>query len=272
MPETARQLAIAAPVFRLYPCVPATVRRRLAGRAVTSDRCPVVSIPRQFKRFVVTPERISPLDFAERYRMVTDGAHPGPWRREHAPHTAKILTTFGHPWVLELWYCGVDQSGKTISLTNCLAWSIEQLAGDIFYLMPSEETAKNIVDQKLRPMLEQSPHLRRYLSARKDDTAITRIRLANGKVIRPSWAGSPQAMATWSAQCCFGDEVDKYLEQAGKEADPITLIRKRARTFRGRSKMFFCSTPAGLAASFVKVSRPATRSGNTGCAAPTAAS
>ncbi|WP_306548083.1 terminase gpA endonuclease subunit, partial [Desulfobulbus sp.] len=245
MPKTARQLAIAAPVFRLYPCAPPAVLRQLAGRSVTSDRCPVITIPKHFRRFVTTPERISPLEFAERYRMVTDGAHPGPWRREHAPHTAKILTTFGHPWVREIWYCGVDQSGKTITLTNCLAWSIEQLSGDIFYLMPSEETAKNIVDQKLRPMLEQSPHLRGYLSPRKDDTAITRIRLANGKVVRPSWAGSPQAMATWSAQCCYGDEVDKYPEQTGGETDPITLIRKRARTFRGRSKMFFCSTPAG---------------------------
>ncbi|ADW16390.1 terminase GpA [Desulfobulbus propionicus DSM 2032] len=245
MPETARQLAFAAPVFRLYPCAPASVRRRLSGRSVTSDRCPVITFPKHLRRFVASPPRISPLEFAERYRVVTDGAHPGPWRREHAPHTAKILIIFGHQWVREIWYCGVDQSGKTITLTNCLAWSIEQLAGDIFYLMPSEETAKNIVDQKLRPMLEGSPHLRGYLSPRKDDTAITRIRLVNGKVIRPSWSGSPQAMATWSAQCCFGDEVDKYPEQAGSESDPITLIRKRARTFRGRSKMFFCSTPAG---------------------------
>ena len=258
MSETARQLAIATPVFRLYPCAPAVVRRRLSGRSVTSDRCPVITFPRHLRKFIATPERITALDFAERYRIVTDGAHPGPWRREHAPHTAKILVIFGNPWTREIWYCGVDQSGKTITLTNCLAWSIEQLSGDIFYLMPSEETAKNIVDQKLRPMLEQSPHLRGYLSPRKDDTAITRIRLANGKTVRPSWASSALATATWSAQAYFCDEVDKFAfatstsngsgdegGQGGKEKDPITAIRLRARTFRGREKGFFCSTPAG---------------------------
>lgn len=245
MQQAVVQHPISEQVFQILPCIPADVRRRLSGRSVVSARTPVLTLPAHLRRFVRTPERITPSEFSIRHRTVTDGAHQGPWRREHAPHTVKILDTYALPWVREIWYCGVDQSGKTITLTNCLAWSVEHLSGDLFYLMPSEETAKNIVDGKLRPMFEQSAHLKGFLSDRKDDTAITRIRLKNGKTIRPSWAGSPAAMATWSAQCCFGDEVDKFPEQAGKEADPITLIRKRARTFAGRSKMFFASTPAG---------------------------
>jgi terminase, large subunit len=243
--QAARQLPITEQIIPLLTCLPTEQRSRLSGRSLTSDRVPVLHLPGHVRRFIRTPERITPSEFATKHRTVTDGAHPGPWRREHAPHTAAILDAFGQPWVREIWYCGVDQSGKTITMTNCLAWATEHLSGDMFYLMPSEETAKNIVDQKLRPMFEQSPHLKAYLSDRKDDTAITRIRLRNGKVIRPSWAGSPVAMATWAAQVCFGDEVDKFPEQAGKEADPITLIKKRARTFSGRSKMFFASTPAG---------------------------
>jgi terminase, large subunit len=245
MPEAARQMPLTQQVFPLLRCLPAPVRQRLAGRSVVSERQPSLHLPHSVRRFVRTPERISPAEFAVRHRIVTDGAHQGPWRQEHAPHTIKILELFSAAHVREIWMCGVDQSGKTITLTNCLAWSCEHLSGDIFYLMPSEETAKNIVDQKLRPMFEGSPHLRGFLSPRKDDTALTRIRLANGKIIRPSWAGSPAAMATWSAQCCFGDEVDKFPTQSGQEADPITLIRKRARTFAGRAKMFFASTPAG---------------------------
>jgi terminase, large subunit len=245
MPEAARQMPLTRQVFPLLRCLPAPVRQRLSGRSVVSERQPSLHLPHSVRRFVRTPERISPAEFAARHRIVTDGAHQGPWRQEHAPHTVKILELFSAPHVREIWMCGVDQSGKTITLTNCLAWACEHLSGDIFYLMPSEETAKNIVDQKLRPMFEQSKHLRGFLSPRKDDTALTRIRLANGKIIRPSWAGSPAAMATWSAQCCFGDEVDKFPVQAGQEADPITLIRKRARTFAGRAKMFFASTPAG---------------------------
>jgi phage terminase large subunit GpA-like protein len=167
------------------------------------------------------------------------------------------LTAFSDSTVREIWYCASEQSGKTMTLTNCLAWSVEQLSGDIFYLMPGEEAAKNIVDQLLRPMFEKSAHLRGFLSDRKDDTANTRIRLRNGKIIRPSWATSALSMATFPAQAIFCDEVDKYVLQSGastvdkessaqkKETDPITLIRKRSRTFRGREKHFFCSTPAG---------------------------
>jgi len=53
-------------------------------------------------------------------------------------------------------------------------------------------------------------------------------------------------MATWAAKYCFGDEVDKFPAMAGKEADPITLIKKRNRTYKGRYKRFFSSTPAGM--------------------------
>lgn len=244
MSQTA--VAIDAAQKRTIPILtilPGGVRKTLSGKPVTSDRMSHVSLPPVVRRVAKVQKRIPVADWAATHRYVTDGAHVGQWRKEYAPHTVKIMDSFGQPWVREIWFCGVDQSGKTMTLNNCLAWSSDNLAGDIFYLMPSEETAKNIVDQKLRPMFEASPRLKGLLSARKDDTAITRIRLRTGKVIRPSWAGSPVAMATWSAQCCFGDEVDKYPEQVGKEADPITLIRKRARTFRGRSKMFFCSTP-----------------------------
>ena len=258
MAHPAQQQAFAAPVFRLYRCAPVPVLKRLSGRSVTSERCPVLAIPKRYQRFLVTPERIDALTFAERYRVVPDSAaHSGKWRRQHAPHTAKILKAFSDPRVREVWYCASEQSGKTMTLTNCLAWSVEQLAGDIFYLMPGEEAAKNVVEQLLKPLFEKSDHLKGYLSSRKDDTANTRIRLRNGKIIRPSWATSALSMATWAAQCVFCDEVDKYVFQSGssavdknssaqkKETDPITLIRKRTRTFRGREKFFFCSTPAG---------------------------
>jgi len=231
--------------IELLSVLPAAVKAQLSGKSVTSERMDVVKIPAKIRKFVKIAPRIPGSDWAIRYRQVTDGAHVGPWRKEYAAHTLKIMDTFTQPWTREVWFCGVDQSGKTMTLNNCLGWSADILNGDIFCLMPSEESAKNIIDQKMIPMFRNTPRLKRLLSSRKDDTALSRIKLNNGKVIRPAWSGSPQSMATWSAQACFGDEVDKYASQVGKETDPITMIRKRSRTFLGRSKNFFCSTPAG---------------------------
>lgn len=221
--------------------LPATIRRRLAGKRFALGRVPEV-----VRRRLRSPEKIGVAEFAAQYRVVTDGAHQGPWRHHHAPHTVQIMEAFGRPWVREIWFCGVEQSGKTNTMLNCLAWAIDCDPGDAFYLMPTEATSDKVVGGKIRPMLQQSPRLARYLTGRADDLTLSRIRLGHGMTIHPAHANSPASMATWSAKHCFGDEIDKNPPMAGKETDSITLIRKRTRTYRGRYKRFFASTPAGV--------------------------
>lgn len=219
---------------------PLSVRRALAGRSVAFD------IPHQVKLRMRHPEKMRVSEWAEKYRIVTDGAHEGPWRHDYAPHTVKIMDTFGQPWTREVWFCGVEQSGKTNTMLNCIGWAVDCDPGNIFYLMPTEDTAAKITGGKLKPTLQKSPRLARYLSGRQDDTTLSRINLGHGVTIFPAHANSASSMATWAAKHCFGDEVDKYPPMAGKETDPITLIKKRNRTYKGRYKRFFASTPAGL--------------------------
>lgn len=245
MPQIARQLPLQPRILPLLPCLPDRVRAALAGKPATSERLPCIALPVPVRRFVRTPEKISVPEHARLHRIVTDGAHEGPWRHEYAPHTVKIMEMFGAEHVRELWFCGVEQSGKTNTMLNCLAWAIEHLHGNIYYLMPAEKEADKITGGKLRPMLEKSPRLAGYLSERKDDTTLARIYLKNGITIFPAHANSAGSLASWPARCAFGDEVDKYPALVGKEADPITLVKKRTRTYRGRHKHFFSSTPAG---------------------------
>jgi len=146
----------------------------------------------------------------------------------------------------EVWYCAVEQSGKTSTMLNCLGWAIDCAPGNVFYLMPTEATADKFTGAKLKPMLARTPRLSRYLSGRQDDVTLAMIRLSHGVTIFPAHANSASSMATWPALYSFGDEVDKYPPMAGQEASPIELIKKRNRLYKGRYKRFFASTPAGL--------------------------
>lgn len=220
--------------------IPAGFPKSLAGRPVSFD------IPKQVRQRMRHPEKIKVSEWAEKYRVVTDGAHEGPWRHDYAPHTVKVMDTFGLPWVREVWFCGVEQSGKTNTMINCIGWAVDCDPGNIFYLMPTEDTAAKVTGGKLRPTLQKSPRLARYLSAKQDDTTLARINLTHGCTLFPAHANSASSMATWAAKHCFGDEIDKYPAMAGKESDPITLIKKRNRTYKGRYKRFFSSTPAGM--------------------------
>ena len=220
--------------------IPSRVRKVLSGQPVS------VELPLAVKMRLRQPEKMKVSEWAEKYRMVPDGAHVGAWRHEYAPHTVKIMDTFGLPWVREVWFCGVEQSGKTNTMLNCLGWAIDCDPGNVFYLMPTEDTAKKVFGEKIRPTFQRSPRLSRYLSNRQDDATLSKISMVHGVSILAAWANSPASMATFTAKHSFGDEIDKYPVMAGREADPITLIKKRNRTYRGRFKRFFGSTPAGL--------------------------
>jgi phage terminase large subunit GpA-like protein len=219
--------------------LPAEVCRRLAGNRFTLPR-----LPEAVRQRMRTPERIAVSEHAAKYRMVTEEPHVGPWRHELAPHTVKIMDTFCKPYVREGWFCGVDQSGKTNTMLNCLHWAIDIDPGDCYYLMPTESTADKVVADKIIPMIKQSKRLRKHVSDRDADMTLGRIRLKNGVTIRPAYANSPSSTATFSAKYCFGDEVDKYPMLAGTEASPIQNIKKRNRLYKGRYKRFFASTPA----------------------------
>lgn len=233
-------LDIAARTLPVPEFLPEAVRRGLAGKAVAFD------LSKPVRMRLRSPEKMRVSEWAERYRIVAEGAHEGPWRHDLAPHTVKIMDTYGLPWVREVWFCGVEQSGKTNTMINCLGWAIDCDPGNAFYLMPTEDTSAKVVGGKLKPTLQRSPRLARYLSDRADDTTLARINLQHGVTILPAWANSPSSLATWTAKHCFGDEVDKYPALSGRESDPITLLKKRNRNYKGRFKRFFASTPAGM--------------------------
>ncbi len=219
--------------------LPEEVRERLKGKAYSLKK-----LPEAVRRRMRTPERISVADHVKRYRVMTEPPHIGPWQHELAPHAVKIMDTYGKPYVREIWFCGVEQAVKTNAMLSCMHWAIDIDPGDIYYLMPTEDTAGRIVSGKIIPMLKASKALRKYVSKRENDTTNSLIRLNNGVTIRPAHANSAASMASFSAKHCFGDEVDKYPERTGREADPITLIKKRNRQYRGRYKRFFASSPA----------------------------
>lgn len=231
---------LSAKLVQVPAFVPAELRARLPGQAVAFD------VPREVRMRLRSPEKMKVSEWAALHRTVAEGAHEGPWRHELAPHTVKIMDSYGLPWVREVWFCGVEQSGKTNTMLNCMAWAVDCDPGNIFYLMPTEDTSAKIVGGKIKPTFQRSPRLARYLPKRADDITLARINLVHGVTILPAWANSPSSMATWSAKHCFGDEVDKYPPLSGRETDPISLLKKRNRNYRGRFKRFFGSTPAGL--------------------------
>ena len=232
------QIALIETVRPLPRWMPPYLRRLLAGKKVAFD------IPAQVRARCRRPAKSKVSEWAVANRQVMEGAHTGPWRHEFAPHTVKIMDTFGEPWVREVWFCKVEQSGGTNSMLNCLGWGSDCDPGDFFMLMPTEKDSDKMA-ARIKLLFRHSRRLKDLVSDRADDMTNLRISLINGVIGLMAHANSPSSMASHPAKYAFGDEVDKYPAMAGRETDPITLIRKRGRTFKGKVKRMFTSTCAG---------------------------
>ena len=188
-------------------------------------------------------ERLTPSQWAEKYREVTMGSHQGRWRNDITPYLTKIMDTYGMAYVREVVVCAVAQSGKTNAMYNCFAWSIDQHPGPVMFIMPSKNAIDKSATDRIIPMIEQSARLKKLKSHNPDDTARSRIKLKNGTIIYTAWANSATALASFPIKYLFFDEVDKYPPTVNKETDPVTLGEKRNRIFSKTCKRFKVSTP-----------------------------
>lgn len=188
-------------------------------------------------------EEISTSQWAEKHRIVTMGAHVGPWRNEITPYAAFVMDFADLPFVREIIIMGTSQSAKTEIFYNFEAKQMEHDPSVSIIVMSNQEGTRKVAEDRFIPMIEQTLPLAALKSDNPDDTAKGRIKLKNGQITYMAWANSTSALATFAAKRIYLDERDKYPPLVGKETDPVTLARKRTKTHAHSYKLFEVSTP-----------------------------
>ena len=82
------------------------------------------------RRVFARKEKLTPSEWAEQRRIVTMGAHRGPWRNSISPHLAHIMDTWALPHVREVIICKSPQTGGPLALDTLVpttnGWKIMQ--------------------------------------------------------------------------------------------------------------------------------------------------
>lgn len=169
-------------------------------------------------------------------------AAPGPWKNERTPYLAGIMDAVAEDGVEQIVFLKAVQVGFSEALRNVLGYWIDHDPGPCLQVMPSEQAAKELVDERIRPLLSETPRLREYLGSDRGDNKVNHTRLTSMSVFI-GWAGSPQALASRPIRYVVFDEVDKYPPFSGKEADPVSLGLKRLTTYGSRARAIIGSTP-----------------------------
>jgi phage terminase large subunit GpA-like protein len=183
----------------------------------------------------------APSIWAEKNRIVRDSSIPGHWQNIITPYLAPLMDALRFPGVEMGIICKGPQTAVTEGAINLLGHSIEHAPGPAMAVYADKDTAKDIMRDRIMPMLQDSNRLRRYLSGAVGDESNIRVNLRH-MVIFLAWAGSVSRLGTRPIRTLFLDEIDKYPESR-REASPEALAEKRTNTWRGRRLTVKLSTP-----------------------------
>ena len=149
------------------------------------------------------------------------------------------MDTYNDPDIEEVVFCCASQVGKTESLQNILGYIVDQDPSPVLIVYPTLELAKWTSENRLQPMFRLSPATAEVF--RETDSQRLELQF-NGMYLVLSGANSPASLASRPVRIVFFDEVDKYPEASGREADPVSLGEERTKTFWNR-KIYKVSTP-----------------------------
>lgn len=187
------------------------------------------------------PEDLTVSQWADKNRVLpADSAEPGPYKLVRTPWAKGPMDAFSDPEVEEIDLMWPRQTSKSTSVQNMIGYAIDQDPGPILYVVPRE---KDVVDrsQKIfRPMIEDSPALKRHITTSPRDLQ-TESFTFDRMTLYFGWAGSPAELKQRAIKYLFFDEPDSYPQFTGKEADPISLATHCTTTFWDRKIVKVCT-------------------------------
>lgn len=200
---------------------------------------------RLFKRIIQSvlrpPENLTVSQWAERFRIL-DGASnlKGRWSNDITPYLKGIMDALNDPDIRKIFFCKAAQIGGTEALINMLCYIIHQAPAPTMIVYPSDDLAKDISNDKLKPAFRLVPEIRKifYENSSKE----LRLKFKT-MVLYLRGAGSPAKLASKEIKYLFFDEIDKMGGASQKEASPYNLALERTKTYRPQEKVYACSTP-----------------------------
>jgi phage terminase large subunit GpA-like protein len=200
--------------------------------------------PASAERKALRRRRAVPVSkWAERHRVLTMSSMPGKWRNDVTPYLAGIMDASFSPCVQEVDVCAAPQVGKRELVNHGIGYAIDRQPGPAMFVYPDQITAKENCMDRVLPMISASTRLSTYRTGVADDEASLRINLQHMPLYF-SWARSASRLSNKPVRYMVCDEVDKYPDTAGKrEADPISLAKKRTTTYKWNRKIWTLSTP-----------------------------
>ena len=172
---------------------------------------------------------VSGTDWAnEHYRLASGSSQEeGAWVT--LPFQEAILNMICNRSIRRLAFQKSARIGWTKMLVAAVCCLLHQYKTNTVIYQPTDDDAKNFTIDEIDGAWEDMPIMRKifnYLFAR-DQNNTTKKKVGIGWVLDILGAGTPKNMRRITKAALFGDEVDGWDWELGKEGDPISLARTR---------------------------------------------
>lgn len=187
------------------------------------------------------PEQLTVSEWAEKYRVLDESSSiPGRWKNMITPYLVKIMDCFNAPYIHEINVVKSTQLGGTEALINATGWIITQNPSPTMIVYPTDDLAKDVSNDKLKPAYSKTPEVaERFLNNKSSEL---NLRFKNMNIYLRS-GNSPSKLSSKAVKYLFFDEIDKMPGASKKEASPYDLAVERTNTFIFSRKIYTCSTP-----------------------------
>ncbi len=196
------------------------------------------------RRVFRAKERITTSQWAARHRVVTNGPMTGRWRNDVTPYLVGPMDCICEPFVRRIILMFAPQTGKTQVAFNFLCHMIDQDPGPAMYVGPDEKVTKRIARRRVIPMFKGTSRISELLGPGVSDTTTLAVNFTNGMDFMMAWATSAAELSSESIKYLIRDEIDKFPDFSGKEADPLALSEIRTNAYPFTKKIIDLSTPA----------------------------
>lgn len=185
------------------------------------------------------------LEFAEQELVLATGPMRGQrFRSDYMPWTRQVLQEFDRGYYRRFFASGPVQSGKTLLFFILpILYHLFECGEAVIVGVPKVDMAQGIWDERILPAILASRYatlLPRRGAGSKGGKFLA-IRFANGAVLRFMGAGGGDAQrSSHTARVIVLTEIDK-MDEAGdhsREADPVTQIEARSRSFGDLARIF----------------------------------
>lgn len=197
--------------------------------------------------FMAPVASLTVTQWAERHRILSgkDSAEPGPYRVARTPYAREpmdCLSASSH--VEEVVLMWGAQTSKTTIGSNWIGYLADLNPGPVMIVQPTIDMAKRYSRQRLAPMVEESPQLRRKVreNRSRDEANTTLLKEFPGGFVAIAGANSAAGLRSMPVRDLFTDEEDGYPVDVDGEGDPVQLAKARQTTF-ARRKHLRTSTP-----------------------------